>query len=405
MAKPRTNPGRVAVVQVLLAVDQGEHVEDALARLAPVDPGDRALAWNLAMGVLRRRSGLDAVLVKAARRSVRTMDGATLAILRMAIYERRYTRVPAHATVDQAVEVAKAVGVGHAAGFVNAVLRHQDGFDASHEDWLGHPAWLRDRWRGRHGTAADIWMEANNRPASVYLVAKEDPAGVARAFQHAGVPLAPVGGDVFRIDTPGSIPELPGFAEGRWWIMDPAAVAVADLVGELAPGTEVLDACAAPGGKSFRLAARGCRVTATDVDPERLVRVTDGAERLGLPVVTDTHDWTAGPRKGAFDVVLVDAPCTGLGTLRRHPDIRWRRHYHDVTAAASRQKAILMNTAQVVRPGGALVYAVCSPEPEEGADVARKLGWPIEETFDNAPGLDGQDVFWAVRMRRPPLPG
>ena len=401
MAKPRINPGRIAVVQVLLAVDQGEHVEDALARLAPVDPGDRALAWNLALGVLRRRSGLDAVLVKAARRAIRTIDGATLAVLRMAIYERRYTRVPPHAAVDQAVEVAKAVGVGHAAGFVNAVLRHQDGFEASHEDWLGHPAWLRDRWRSRHGTAADIWMEANNRPASVYLVAKEDPAGVARTFQHQGVTLIPAGGDVFRIEAPGSIPELPGFAEGRWWIMDPAAVAVADLVGDLPPGTEVLDVCAAPGGKSFRLSARGYRVTATDIDPDRLTRVSDGAARLGLDITTAVHDWASGPRKGTYDVVLVDAPCTGLGTLRRHPDIRWRRHLHDVTAAASRQRAILMNAAQVVRPGGALVYAVCTPEPEEGVDVARKLGWAVEDTFDNAPGLDGQDVFWGVRMRRP----
>lgn len=401
MAKPRVNPGRVAAVQVLLAVEDGEHVEDALARLAPADAADRALAWNLALGVLRRRSGLDAILVKAARRALRTVDPVTLAVLRMAIYERRFTRVPAHATVDQAVEVAKAAGVGHAAGFVNAVLRHQDGFDASHEEWLGHPPWLQARWRARHGAAADVWMEANNKPAPVYLVAKEDPAGVARDFQHRVVGLTPVGGDVFQLQGPGAIPELPGFAEGRWWVMDPAAVAVADLVGECPPGTEVLDACAAPGGKSFRLAARGLQVTATDVDAGRLARVREGATRLGLALTTDVHDWVSGPRKGTFDVVLVDAPCTGLGTLRRHPDIRWRRHLHDVTAAASRQRAILANAAQVVRPGGVLVYAVCSPEPEEGAEVVRRLGWPIEASFDNAPGLEGQDVFWAVRMRRP----
>jgi 16S rRNA (cytosine967-C5)-methyltransferase len=137
------------------------------------------------------------------------------------------------------------------------------------------------------------------------------------------------------------------------------------------------------------------------VDDTRLARVRDGAERLDLPVWAEAHDWTSGPLQRQFPAVLVDAPCTGLGTLRRHPDIRWRRRPEDITAAADKQWTILQNAARSVAPGGALVYAVCSPEPEEGRDIAAKLGWPIEATFDNAPAVTGDDVFWACRMRAP----
>jgi len=398
-ARTVVNPGRIAAAGALAEVDGGAHVEDALGRLAPADPADRGLAWALALGVLRRRPALDEVIQQAARRSLRTIDAGTLTVLRLAVYELRCTRVPPHAAVDQAVELARRVGVGHAAGFVNAVLRNQAPFAWSAEAWRGHPDWLQARWRARHGEAADAWMEANNQPAPVYVVPKEDPAGVSRAFQHAGLPVVPVGG-ALRVDAPGPVTGWPGFAEGRWWVMDPAALAVADLVGELAPGTRVLDTCAAPGGKSFRLAARGAVVTATDADPARLARVGEGAARLGLTLETATHDWFTGPRAGRYPVVLVDAPCTGLGTLRRHPDIRWRRRPTDVASAAKRQRAILANAAAAVEPGGVLVYAVCSPEPEEGAEIAAGLGWPVEASFDNAPGLDGQDVFWGVRMRR-----
>lgn len=405
MSRPvrsKVNPGRAAALQALLAVERGEHAEDALARLAPADTADRALAWHLVLGVLRTRSALDAIVMKAAKRHTNNLDPEVLAALRLGVFELRRTRVPPHAAVDQAVEACRAAGAGHAAGFVNAILRNQGSFEPDADARLGHPAWLVQRWRARYGEAADRWMEANNAPAPVYLVAKEDPAGVAREFQHRGVALAPVGPDLFRLpEGAGAIEELPGFEEGRWWVMDPAALAVADLVGELPPGTEALDTCAAPGGKSFRLASRGARVFSTDLDEARLARVQDGAERLDLPVWAELHDWTVAPLPRTFPVVLVDAPCTGLGTLRRHPDIRWRRRPEDIAGATARQAAILANAAKCVAPGGVLVYAVCSPEPEEGPAVAATLGWPIEAVFDNAPALGGEDVFWGCRMRAP----
>lgn len=404
MSRPtrsRLNPGRLAAVRALLAVEEGEHAEDALARLAPADPADRALAWHLVLGVLRQRSGLDAVISAAAKRTPRNIDPEALAALRMGVFELRFSRTPPHASVDQAVEAARAAGVGHAAGFVNAVLRKQGDFTPPPADRLGHPAWLVARWRARFGDDADRWMEANNSPAPVSIVAKEDPSGVARDFQHGGLALTPVGDGVLRLpEGVGAVEELPGFAEGRWWVMDPAAVAVADLAGDVDNKT-ALDTCAAPGGKSFRLASRGARVTATDVDATRLARVDEGAARLGLSVATRVHDWGWGPMEGRFDVVLVDAPCTALGLLRRHPDIRWRRRPEDIPAAAEKQRALLANAAKCVAPGGVLVYAVCSPEPEEGPDVAATLGWPIEATFSNAPALDGADAFWGCRMRAP----
>ena len=399
---PRLNPGRRAALETLLAVERGEHAEDALARLAPADPGDRGLAWHLVLGVLRQRSALDAVIRVVARRGVSTLDAPVSAALRVGLHELRFGRVPPHAAVDQAVEGVRALGTPHAAGFVNAVLRRQDSVDVPPDEALGHPAWLVARWRARHGAdAADAWMRANNAPASVHVVAKEDPAGVARAFQHRGMALTPTGDGVFRVpEGHGNPAEWPGHAEGRWWIMDPAAVAVADLCGPV-DGLDVIDTCAAPGGKSFRLASRGARVLATDTDEGRLARLREGAERLGLPVDSRVHDWAAGALDRRAPVVLVDAPCSGLGVVRRHPDIRWRREESDLAGYAARQRAILANAAASVSPGGVLVYAVCSPEPEEGEAVAASLGWPEEARFCNAPATDGADVFQGFRLRAP----
>lgn len=398
--RSRANPGRVAAARALLAVDdEGRNVEEALADFVPGDPGDRALAWNLALGVLRHRAALDEAIAVAARRAVWTLDPPVLAALRAGLYELAFTRTPPHAAVDQGVELARALGAAHAAGFVNAILR-RGVVPLEGDVSFGFPAWLLARWRRRLGAVrADAFMRACAEPAEVHLVVKEDAAGVASSFQKAGIVLVPAGEGVFRLPPrSGRVDELPGFAEGRWWIMDPAAVAVADLVPDVA---EVLDVCAAPGGKSLRLAARGMRVSATDVDADRLSRISENAARIGLSIAATVHDWSAAPTLGQWPAVLVDAPCTALGLVRRHPEIRWRRSEADIVIAAARQAKILSNAASCVAPGGALVYAVCSPEPEEGPMIAAKLGWPIEATYSNEGNPDGADVFWGCRMRRP----
>lgn len=396
--RPRASAGRVAAARSLCAVEAGENADVALATYAPADGADRAAAWNLVLGVLRRRSCLDAAITTAAKRAPWTLDAPVLAVLRVALYELSFTRTPPHAAVDQAVETARAVGVGHAAGFINAVLRR--GVVPTEGDvTLGFPEWLIARWRGRIGAErADAFMRACAEPADVHIVAKEDPAGVAAGFQKAGQPLVPAGPGVFRLPPrSGRVDHLPGFVEGQWWVMDPAAVAAADLVPDVAA---VLDTCAAPGGKSLRLAARGIAVTATDVDARRLVRFEQNRARVGLPMDVRLHDWTKGPMAGGWPAVLVDAPCTALGLVRRHPELRWRRTEADVHAAASRQRLLLHNAAEAVLPGGCIVYAVCSQEPEEGPQVAASLGWPVEEVYANEGNLAGADVFWACRMRR-----
>ncbi len=400
-ARPRSraNAGRVAAARVLLAVEEGQNADEALARLAPHDPADRALAWNVALGALRHRSALDAGIVAAAKRAVWTLDPPVLALLRGALYELAFMRTPPHAAVDQAVEVARALDSAHAAGFVNAVLRRAE---VPHEGSvaLGFPAWLVERWEGRIGREALIaYAAACAEPAPIHVVAREDAAGVAQAFHKAGVVVVPVAEGVFRLPArAGRVDALPGFAEGRWWVMDPAAVAVVDLVPDV---PVVLDTCAAPGGKSLRLAARGMRVQATDLEPGRLDRLQENAARVGLAVDARVHDWSVAPMPGQWPAVLVDAPCTALGLVRRHPELRWRRTEADVRAAHERQKRILRNAATVVAPGGCIVYAVCSPEPEEGVEVAATLGWRVEAIFQNEGNQEGADVFWGCRMRRP----
>lgn len=398
----KANAGRVAAVRAMLAIEEGQNAEAALANLVPQDAADRALAWNLVFGALRNRPALDVAIATATNRAVWTLDPPVLAVLRIGLYERTFTRTPPHASVDQAVEVARVVQVGHASGLVNAVMRRaevpQEGAVA-----LGFPSWIVDRWAARYGKpAVGAYARSANEPAVIYIVAKEDPAGLAASFQKAGMPLLPVGAGVFQLPPRvGRIDDLPGFPEGQFWVMDRAAAAVADLAGEVPHDATALDCCAAPGGKSFRLAAAGWNVTSTDVDADRIVRIRQGAERLGLPLTIATHDWLVGPMPGKYDLVLVDAPCTALGLLRRHPEIRWRRKFEDIAGVAAKQVTILQHAAACVRPGGVLVYAVCSPEPEEGMRVAATLGWLVEATFDNALDPDGGDLFYAVRMRAP----
>lgn len=181
--------------------------------------------------------------------------------------------------------------------------------------------------------------------------------------------------------------------------MDAAAAKVADIVSELAgSGGTVLDACAAPGGKTFRMISAGCEVMAVDASEKRFIRFDANADRLQLKIKTKVHDWRFGPMANLplFDAVLVDAPCTGLGTARRHPEIIWRREPGDPAAMAITQLEILKNAAQHVKPGGHLVYAVCSTEPEEGEQVAEGLeGWTVQSAWASVPPTGDEDGFQA----------
>lgn len=399
----RLNPGRLAAGRVLLSVERGGHAEDLLAELAPPEDADRRLAWHLVQGVLRRQGSLDSVLAQTAGRRVAKIDPPARIALRQGLFEIALARTPTRAAVDQAVELCKRIGGKRAAGFVNAVLRKAADRPFPDDPWLDLPPWLAERWRG----TMDPWVHRLHAPPPLSGVWRDPRAPVAdlptRPASAAGQ-LVPGAFEV--VDPTGPVDKLPGFADGQWWVMDPAAAAVADL-GRPAPGVRALDACAAPGGKGLRLAAQGAEVLAVDLVEQRLARVTEAAERTGLPLQTRQHDWLEGPLPDGplFDLVLVDAPCSGLGTLRRHPEIRWRRQPTDPAAMALRQRRILTAASQHVGPGGRLVYAVCSPMPEEGLAVVETLAdFTIRQAWSSAPPKGEEDAFQAFVMTRADAP-
>jgi 16S rRNA (cytosine967-C5)-methyltransferase len=249
-------------------------------------------------------------------------------------------------------------------GLVNAVLRRvsREGKEriAKFDDAIDTPAWVMDRWMVTYGreTALAIANAHKNEPP-LDLTAKADAAGWA---QKLGGEVLPTGS--IRLADAGPIMSLAGFDEGAWWVQDTAASLPANLLGDI-NGKSVADLCAAPGGKTAQLAARGAHVTAVDRSAPRLKRLQDNLARLQLHctvVAADAATWSAGP----FDAVLVDAPCTATGTIRKNPDLPWQRSRDDLARLSTLQARILDNAARLVKPDGILVYAVCSLEPEEG---------------------------------------
>jgi 16S rRNA (cytosine967-C5)-methyltransferase len=387
----KVNPGRLAALRVLVSVVEGGHAEDLLVREAPKTGPDRGLAWHLVLGSLRWQGALDAAIQPHLNRPLRKLDTGVLCALRMGVFEANHSKTPDRAVVHQTVEAVRRLGLGRATGIVNAVLRKAIAVPLSDrgEDQL--PPWLYARW-GNH----EAWLKSLRLPAPMTIAGNAPPnLGLAPAMlQGETVPrlwVLPPGA--------GSVTGLEGFHEGEFWVMDAAAAKVADIVSELVgAGGTVLDACAAPGGKTFRMTSAGCEVMAVDASESRFVRFDANADRLQLKIKTKVHDWRFGPlaKLPLFDAVLVDAPCTGLGTARRHPEIIWRREPGDPAAMAVTQLEILKNAAQHVKPGGHLVYAVCSTEPEEGEQVARGLdGWTVQSAWASVPPTGDEDGFQA----------
>lgn len=382
---------------MLIGVDSGGHADDLLESLAPTGR-DRPLTWHLALGVLRRRGSLDAMLQPHLRAPIAHLDPPVRAALRLGAFELHFGRTRDHAAVHQAVALSRVIGAGRASGLVNAVLRRVSTATLPTDPSLDVPPWLAERLR----------------PWPQWLAKLHEPSPVCGVWRSAtdtipaidGGPVRAAGQVVpgtFRFaDGEGAITERPGFSEGKWWVMDPASVAVSDLLHHSLPeGASILDACAAPGGKSLRLASQGHPVTAVDLEARRLSLVTENALRVGVSVETATHDWLTGPFRGTYGGVLVDAPCSALGVIRRHPDIRWQRQPTDPSAMAIRQRQILGNAATHVAPDGVLVYSVCSPLPEEGIAVVERLSnFVVEQTWSSAPPQDDEDGFQAFVLRR-----
>ena len=277
--------------------------------------------------------------------------------------------VPDHAAVDLSVRLAQADRrAGRYAGLVNAVLRrvtqNRDAVQAD-ETVRDTPDWLFKRWSDHYGPeVARAIALANSHEPALDLTVKQNAAGWAERLRGRVLPTGTV-----RTLAHGAISMLPGFAEGVWWVQDTAAALPARLLGDVR-GLTVLDLCAAPGGKTAQLAFAGAQVTALDRSPARLNRLRENLERLELTaeiVAADALEWPPEPSQARlFDAVLLDAPCSSTGTIRRHPDVPWLKGEQEITVLTSLQERLLDRAVAATRPGGTLVYCVCSLEPEEG---------------------------------------
>jgi 16S rRNA (cytosine967-C5)-methyltransferase len=338
---------------------------------------DRALMRRLVATILRRLGTLGHVLSRLLDRGIPTDAPRAQSALLIGAAQILWMDVPDHAAVDLSVRLVQSDRrAAKYAGLVNAVLRRcaregQPLIDEVKSETLDLPPWLLARWIAHYGEAVarDIAVAIGHSP-SLDITVKSDAAQWATRLHGETLPTGSV-----RTLLQGSVTMLPGFAEGQWWVQDAAAALPAHLFGDIA-GKTIADLCAAPGGKTAQLAQAGARVVAVDRSPGRMTRLRDNLARLSLAaeqVVADAAEWPGGNGSGGFDGILVDAPCSSTGTIRRHPDVAWLRQEADIGALMALQKRLLHKAVALLRPGGTLVYCTCSLEPEEGEQAIAAL--------------------------------
>jgi 16S rRNA (cytosine967-C5)-methyltransferase len=400
----------------------------ALPGIDTLSDRDRALLRMIVATALRRLGTIRAVLSRLLESGLPENSPHIEAALVVGAAQILFLDVADHAAVDLSVRLAKEDQHGRYAGLVNAVLRRltREGKPLleSSDPAIDTPTWLFERWAKNYGAEIAHAIAAAHRPEpALDLSIKGDPQTWAERLGGRLLPPATV-----RLAEPGPIPALPGFADGEWWVQDFAASLPARLLGKV-EGRRIADLCAAPGGKTAQLAAAGARVTAVDRSPARIRRLRENLARLKLTaelVEADVTGWQAEP----FDAVLLDAPCTSTGTIRRHPDLPWRRRPEELATLAALQARLLDRATDLVRPGGLLVYATCSLEPEESeaqieallsrrSDLARDPVRPEEivvpgemvnargdlrtlpcQLPDPQPRMAGCDGFYAARLRK-----
>ena len=451
-------PARTAAWRALRAVetrraDLGTALADSRRQLA--DERDVALAATIVTGTLRWQAALDALIDRRSRLPPESIATDVRLVLRLSAFQlTRLSRVPASAIVNDAVMLVRQAGHPRAAGFVNAILRRFRGRETLDElphppakgqdgsvdreaalDYLSitlsHPRWLAARWLDRVGfDAAARWTAFNNQDAPITLranIARNSRAQLADRLADEAVETTPTA------YSPDGLVVLTGrplatsaWEEGLFVVQDEASQLVA-CAAAVQPTERVLDACAAPGGKATAMSAAAShgRVVALDLRPRRVTLLKEVVARLGAGNVAIVRaDAEHLPVQAAFDCAVIDAPCSGLGTIRRDPDIRWRRGAEDLATFAGHQRRMLREAASAVVPGGRLVYATCSSEPEENEDVVadflaasrefEQLRVDVPGASEAAPLVDeqgalrtrpdahGLEAFYAVLMRRTP---
>lgn len=402
------SPARDAALDILLRVEQGGFASELLhsERLDNLTLQDRALTTELVMGVLRWRSRLDEAIASLSSQPLGKLDPEVLESLRLAAYQIGFlARVPAHAAVNDAVELVKRKKKKSAAPFVNAVLRKL----LTKKDVLepvlapgpktipelsvlyAHPLWLVDRWAAQFGLEAAERICAHDQQIPSTAVHLAD-AAVERELQAAGIELVP--GRLLtlaRIVTNGDITKTAAFAEGRVQIQDEGSQLVAMLAGR---GQRLLDCCAAPGGKTAILAERNpqAEIVATDLHEHRVREMRERLKRRANVKVTQA-DASDLDLPGDFDRVLADVPCSGTGTLARNPEIKWRLTTDDLADLHRRQVAILRGALGKLRSGGRLLYSTCSLEPEENEAVFRELECTVISVQEELQALRREGVL------------
>ncbi|MFQ5985468.1 MAG: RsmB/NOP family class I SAM-dependent RNA methyltransferase [Alphaproteobacteria bacterium] len=421
---------RAAALDLLRAVLDRRHLLDeafdAHSLLPALEARDRAFARAITTTALRRLGQIDALIDHGLEHPLPARAQPVRHILRLGVCQLLFLGTPAHAAVDTTVALAEEAGWGPYKKLVNAVLRRldregprlRDGQDAAR---LNTPGWLWESWCRTYGagrTRAIAAAHLAEPPLDISV--KEDPVTWAARLDAAVLPT----GSLRRGKT-GAVAALPGYKDGAWWVQDAAAALPVRLLGPVA-GKDVLDLCAAPGGKTAQLAAAGARVTAVDRSRTRLARLADNLTRLRLEARTVAADATRWRPAEPASLVLLDAPCTTTGAIRRHPDVAWIKTAEDVPRLAKLQDRLLKAASGMLEPGGVLVYTVCSLQAEEGSgrihallERDRKLvRVPVrpEEIDDEAdfitddgdlhtlpchwPEAGGLDGFYAARLQR-----
>jgi 16S rRNA (cytosine967-C5)-methyltransferase len=354
-------------------------IEDHPA-MAELPVRDRAFARLLVATVLRRLGQIDALIADCLNTPLAPRAAMIHDILRLGIAQLLFLRTPPHAAVATSVDLAHVRGFLSHKGLVNAVLRRLSlegagRIEAQDAARLNTPDWLWQSWSRAYGDArARAIAGAHLKEAPLDLTVRRDDEAWAERLQATKLPTGSL-----RRTGGGSVTALPGYAEGAWWIQDAAASLPVRLFDGVA-GCEVVDLCAAPGGKTAQLANAGARVTAIDRSSRRLDRMVLNLRRLGLSVSAMAADALTWRPEHPVDAVLLDAPCTATGAIRRHPDVPRLKHPEDVARLAVVQENLLRAAIDIVRPGGTIVYCTCSLEPEEGPERIAALlrsGAPI----------------------------
>jgi 16S rRNA (cytosine967-C5)-methyltransferase len=422
----QVSPARREAFEILREVEAGAFSSILLAADRPeLKASDRALTHELVLGVLRWQLWLDKLIEHFTKRKIESLDLPVRFALRLGLYQLRFlTRIPASAAVNESVNLVRSAKVSSAAAFVNAVLRRairEAKFDpvSDVQDPIeklaietSHPAWLIARWVEAFGREdAEAFARANNRvPPTAFRVLAGDQSQIINRLTEAGatVELSKVAQEASRVSGAAAlVRELA--AEGKIYLQDEASQLVAQTV-DLKAGETALDLCAAPGGKTTLMAQWAedrALIVASDRSEKRLDTVTKIRASHNLTSIRSVLLDAAQPlpfENSVFDRILVDAPCSGTGTLRRNPEIRWRISEADIHELAAQQKLFLKNATRVLKPGGQLVYSTCSVEREENEAVVRDFlqnnrSFEQLQTRRTWPHREGTDGFFIASFR------